>query len=165
MIHRYPLSSLRLDYLRSVLGLGLTGAPLLLASPGFAMMVTLGSLAALFGAFGVRTALRQATAIEVSDSGIRSMGPMGSAMGWEDIVGLRLHYFSMRRGKDAKGSGGWMQATLRAGRRTIRFDSDLDGFETVIGRVHAEALSRGLALDPATRHNLGALGFSVGDAP
>jgi hypothetical protein len=50
-----------------------------------------------------------------------------------------------------------MQLKLGDAQRTIRIDSDLDGFARVAGRAAIEAARLGIALDAATLTNLLAL--------
>ena len=156
--HVYPLSALAGDYARALAGVAVTGGPLLLGSPGSVMIWVLGTLAALFAAFGLRTGLRQLAPIEVSERGISAAGPFGAAIDWESLSVLRLHYYSLRRGRTRGDLGqGWMQATVSGGGRKIGFDSALEGFATVLRRVKIEAEKRGIVLDADTRHNLDSL--------
>jgi hypothetical protein len=50
-----------------------------------------------------------------------------------------------------------MQLKLGDALRTIRIDSDLEGFAQVVDRAASEAARLGLALDAATLNNLQAL--------
>jgi hypothetical protein len=164
--HTYPFSALAGDYARAAGGMTLTGGPLLLGSPGSVMIWVLGTLAALFAAFGLRTGLRQLAPIELSERGISAAGPFGAAIEWERLSVLRLHYYSLRRGKTRNDlDQGWMQATVTGGGRRIRFDSALGGFTTVVRRIATEAEQRGVVLDEDTRHNLGSLDRMAGAAP
>jgi hypothetical protein len=54
-----------------------------------------------------------------------------------------------------------MQLRLRDARRTIRIDSEVDGFAELAGAAAAEARQRGAELDEPTRANLKLLG--IGD--
>jgi chloramphenicol 3-O-phosphotransferase len=63
---------------------------------------------------------------------------------------LQLEYYSTRADRE----GGWMQLKLRDATRTIRIDSELDGFADLAGRCAREAALRGHALDAATAANL-----------
>ena len=67
---------------------------------------------------------------------------------------MRLDYYSTRADREE----GWMQLRLRDARRTIRLDSDLEGFDELVRAVAEEASRRGLALDAASLSNLKALG-------
>jgi hypothetical protein len=97
------------------------------------------------------------THIELDETGIRVTGPVvglqSAAIRWADLCLLRLDYYSTRR----DGEGGWMQLRLGDARRTIRIDSDLDGFAELVRAVAHAAASRDLAIDSATAANLEAL--------
>lgn len=154
---RYSLRSLLPDYAGSgtgfALSAGLVGV-VPLATP-VAWVTT--AAAALFLVYFGRTVCRQLTQIELDEAGIRVMGPAvglpGATIRWADLCLLRLDYYSTRR----DGEGGWMQLRLGDARRTIRIDSDLEGFAELVGAVAHAAAPRDLALDPATAANLEAL--------
>ncbi len=100
------------------------------------------------------------TRIELDETGIRARGPFARAIRWDSLRSLRLDYYSTRRDADGRTmQGGWMQLKFRDGRRTIRVDSELEGFAELAAMAAAEAARRGLALDPATAQNLEALRF------
>jgi hypothetical protein len=150
---RYPPRALGLDYAGSTAGLacslGLIGY-LRLAAP-VAWVVT--AAAALFLVYFGRTVCRQLTHIELDEAGIRARGPLGAAIRWDDLRLLRLDYYSTRADRE----GGWMQLKLGDAQRTIRIDSELDGFSQIVERAARAAAERGLALDAATLTNFQAL--------
>jgi hypothetical protein len=153
--HRYPPAALTTDYLRSGAGFLLTGGPLLLAKPSTPMVYILGGLAILFVLFGLRTALRQMTRIEMTDTRLSATGPLGSTIHWESLEGVKLRYFSTRRDR----SEGWMQLKLTSGAGSIRLDSEISDFAAIAARAAHEAEHRGLPLSEATRANLSTLGL------
>ena len=53
-----------------------------------------------------------------------------------------------------------MQLRLRDAQRTIRIDSEVDGFVELAAAAAAEARRRGAALDESTRVNLALLGIA-----
>lgn len=161
MDHRYPLRELSGDYVRAGLGLAATLGPLLFVPASPVMMWLLGGLAALFLAFGARTALRQLTVVRVDDAGITAIGPVGAAIAWGDLGRLALAYYSTRRDR----TRGWMQLTLKGTGRGVRVDSTIDGFREIVAAAVRAAERNGVALSPATTGNLTALGIQVGDAP
>jgi hypothetical protein len=59
--YRYPPKAVIGDYLRAAGGFAVTGGPALFLPTAMPVTVILGVLAALFGIFGLRTALRQFT--------------------------------------------------------------------------------------------------------
>ncbi|WP_207484859.1 hypothetical protein [Arenibaculum pallidiluteum] len=159
---RYGRRALRGDALRAIAGLVLTLGPLALlpASPWVA--AALGAAAAVFAAFGARTALRAATAVEFDDAGIRAVGPLGASIAWAELREVRLDYYAAGR----KRRDGWMVLRLRgAGRVRLRAESSLDGFELVAERVAEAARARGLALSERTLANFLALGIDADPAP
>ncbi len=157
--HVYPARALAGDYARAALGVALTWGPLALVEPLPAVGYALGGLGALFAAFGLRTALRQATRIECSAQGLTVSGPIPQRLVWSELDGLSLRYYSTRRDRRE----GWMQLRLRRRARTVVIDSSLEGFAAVARRAAEAAAARGLALGSATRANLAALGIEVAE--
>ena len=151
---RYSRRALALDYARSGAGAALCGALLLVASPALVAGVFLAAAAALFLVYFGRTLCRQLTHIELDEAGIRARGPWGVEIRWEDLRAMRLDYYSTRADREE----GWMQLRLRDTRRTIRLDSDLEGFDALVRAVAEQASRRGLALDAFSLDNLRALG-------
>jgi len=154
---RYPSAVLLGDYARAGIGLALTALPLALVNVSPWIGWPLAASALLFAAFAARTAQRQFTRLTVDDQGVRAEGPLGAAILWDDLTGLRLRYYTTRRGRD----DGWMQATLTGRGRRIRLDSTLEGFDTVIERAVEAARRNGVSLGPVTVDNLLALGIDV----
>src|SRR5262249_44197910 len=105
--------------------------------------------AALFLCFGLRTALRQATRVELSEAVLRASGPLATSIVWSELDRIKLAYYSIRRDR----GGGWMQLELRAGR--------IGGFPVLVERAARAAAARGLALDAATAANLRSLGIGA----
>jgi hypothetical protein len=153
VVFRYPLRSLALEYGGSAIGLLCT-----LGLVGFAQLAApvawlLTGVGGLFLVYFVRTVCRQLTHIEVDGTGVRANGPLGGAIRWEDLRLLRLDYYSTRADRE----GGWMQLKLGDAQRSIRIDSDLEGFVRLVERAAAEAARLNLALDASTAANLEAL--------
>ena len=157
---RYPLSRLYVDYAGSAAGLAFSLAPLALVRPAAAVACVLAAAAALFLVYFGRTVCRQLTHIELDEAGIRARGPLGVAIRWEELRSLRLDYYSTRRDREE----GWMQLRLRGAQRTIRIDSEVDGFAEIARAAAAEAARRGAATDEATRANLRLLGIPASPA-
>ncbi len=155
--HRYPARVLAADYARAGFGLAVTAGPLLLLEPAPVVAVVLGAVALLFGAFALRTGLRQATVIELTVDGIRSRGPMPCHIPWRDVTQLRLDYFATRR----EPPRGWMQLKVSGRHRRIRVDSTIDRFEQLAAAVASTAQDRAIPLNDAAVANFGALGIDV----
>jgi len=154
---RYSWRALLPDYAGGGIGLALLLGPLAFAHPAAPVAWVLAAATALFLVYFGRTVCRQLTHIELDETGIRVRGPLGAALRWEELRSLRLDYYSTR--SDHK--GGWMQLRLRDARRTIRIDSELEGFVELVRAAVLEARRRGVDLDEATRANLGVLGLSA----
>jgi len=155
--HAYPASAMVGDYLRAAAGLVPVGILFATLPVGAVAAGVLGSFAAIFGAFGLRTALRHGTSVEMTDTELRARGLRRSTIHWDELDHMRLAYYSTRRDRRS----GWMQLDLRAGGARVRLDSRIDGFNQVVHRAAAVAAARGLPLNEATWSNLQALGIHV----
>ena len=153
---RYSWRALLPGYSGSAIGLALSLGPLAIVHPAVPVACALGAAAALFLVYFGRTVCRQLTHIELDEAGIRARGPLGAAIRWEDLRSLRLDYYSTRRDRE----GGWMRLRLRDARRTMRIESELDGFAELVGAVALEARHRGVDFDEVTRANLAVLGIA-----
>ena len=157
--HRYPARAVLLDYLYSGLGLLFTLGPLGLAASAGPAAWVLGGLGALFAVYGVRTVLRHRTCIRLSEEGLVVEGLLRRHLRWDQLTRCTLGYYSTRRKRDH----GWMQLTLKAGRRSLRIDSQIEGFDRIVRRAAHAAGSCGIALDNTTQENLRALGIVADD--
>jgi len=155
--HGYPPSALLGDYLRAMAGFIPTVAVLIIAPVGAVSAAVLGGFAALFGVFGVRTALRHYTRIELTEAALWASGLPRACIPWNELDRMMLSHYSTYR----DGRGGWMQLELRAGASTLRIDSRIEGFSELVSASAAAAEMRGLLLDPATSANLAALGVNL----
>lgn len=157
---RTPSAGLMGDYARAAAGLAMTGVPLLLLDLAAWVAVPLGLAAMLFAAFAARTAQRHMTRIVVDDDGVRAEGPLGGAVRWDALSGLRLRYYATRRDR----TDGWLVLTLTGGGRgggRVRVESTLDGFDALAERAAEAARHNAVPLDRATQDNLLALGIDV----
>lgn len=178
--HHYPIGTLSSDYLRVAVGLALTAGPLLLLELAAPIAWLLAVLAILFLWFGLRTGLRQLSAVELSPQGIAIRGPFGRQLAWDELAHMKLAYYAPRgwgsprrrdrqhergeRGERDEGQRGWLQLTLQGPRgRPIWVESTLEGFDQVLRRALAAAARKQLELDPATTANLCALGLDRGE--
>ena len=160
--YHYPTSSLVPDYARVAIGLGATLGPLIWLELAPAVAIFLAVLAGLFIWFGLRTAIRQQSWIELSPETIRIAGPFGRQLDWRALERLQLAYFAPRRARRE----GWLQLTLRGpDKRPMRLDSTLAGFDRVLQRALAAATARPIELDPTTLANLAAIGLDTALPP
>jgi hypothetical protein len=155
--YRYPPKAVIGDYLRAAGGFAVTGGPALFLPTAMPVTVILGVLAALFGIFGLRTALRQFTVIEMSDKVVSVIGAGGKSMAWRDVRQVRLDYYSTRR----DGQGGWMQMKISGPCGHIRVDSALDGFARLAGETATSASAHGVTMTGTTLGNFKALGVAA----
>ena len=153
---RYSWRSLLPDFAGSGIGLAFSTGPLAFVRPAEPVAWVLAAAALLFLVYFGRTVCRQLTQIELDGAGIRARGLLGAAIRWEELRSLRLDYYSTRSDRE----GGWMQLRLRDRQRTIRVDSELEGFVELVRAVALEARRRGADLDEATRANLRELGLA-----
>src|ERR1700719_2042530 len=155
--HVYPASALGGDYFRAAAGFFPTIAALAVGPVGTVGGTMLGGFAALFAVFGIRTALRHCTSIEVTEAALQSSGLLQTSIWWNKLDQMKLSYYSTRR----DGRGGWMQLKLRAGGSTLLIDSRVEGFSDLVIASAKAAELRCLSLDPATSVNLQALGIEL----
>lgn len=156
--HRYDRSAIGWDYARGGFGLLLTGGPALSVPMVSWLGIVFGGLGTLFAVYLARTWLRGVTVVEVDVTGIRTVGPLGRAIAWDQLAAMDLRYFATRRDKE----GGWMQMKLQGGGRAIALESSLQDFAIVAERAAAAAARNRLALSEVTRENLRALGLAAG---
>ena len=157
--HRYPRRAIFLEYFHAALGLLLTLGPFAVVTPLAPVTGVLGALGTLFAAFGARAVLRHRTHFSLSESGLTVDGLVRRHLPWDQLTRCTLGYYSTKRDR----RDGWMQLKLTARRRSLRIDSQMEGFATIVRQAARAALSRGIAFDPTTVENLRALG--IPDAP
>ena len=155
---RYPRETLWADYIRAGTGAILCALPLLLVDVNHWLALILAAGFLLFGAFFVRTALRQRTRYVLGPDTLCADGPACTLVEWGRLDRMKLSYFSTKRDR----SGGWMQLAVgSAGGRLVKVDSALDGFYDIVERAARAAGAGGLDLSLTTRANLRSMGISV----
>src|SRR5438128_682912 len=80
--HAYPVSAMAGDYLRAAAGLVPSGLLLATLPTGATAAVVLGGFAAIFAVFGLRTAFRHGTSLEMTGTELRASGPSRSTIEW-----------------------------------------------------------------------------------
>ncbi len=149
-VHHYPPHSLLADYARAGVGIVITAVPLIASgSFGVVAMIIL-AVMMLFLVYGLRTLLRQFTQIDVSEIGIRSIGPVARAITWDEVRKVSLRYYSTRRDRQK----GWLQLSVKGPKGSIALDSQLDDFPTVLETIFREVSERGISPDQTTLENL-----------
>ena len=155
--HLYPTSAMIGDYLRAAAGLVPAGAIFATTSVAPVPATLLGGFAIVFGIFGLRTALRHNTSIEMTETEIRAHGLVERTIAWAALDRLRLSYYSTRRDRKS----GWMQLELTGGGAKLSLDSRIVGFGEVVRRATEAAAARHLQVSESTATNLEALGVRV----
>ena len=158
--HVYPASAMVGDYLRSAAVVVPVGAVFVSVPVGTVAAVVLGSFAALFGIFGLRTVLRHGTSLQMTDTELRAEGVWRRRIAWAELDRMKLAYYSTSRDRRS----GWMQLEIGAGRARVKLDSRIDGFDRLVRRAAEVAAERRIALDDATQANLHALGVRLPEA-
>jgi len=155
--HRYPADALVGDYVRAGVGMALTGLPLALTPLNVYVAALLGGLTALFGIFGVLTALRQFRRVELREDGIALVGPFPARLAWAALESVSLRYFATRR----DGAKGWMELRLAGDGGRVMLDSRIEGFDRIARHAAEAAERRHLSLNPITTTNFAALGIRL----
>jgi hypothetical protein len=155
--HVYPATAMVGDYLRAAAGLVPTGVVFATEPVGTVAATVLGSFAAVFGIFGLRTVLRHRTSLEMTETELRAYGALRCRISWAELDRMKLTYYSTRRDRRS----GWMQLELSAGGSRVRLDSRIAGFDRLVLRAAEVAATRGVALNEATLDNLQALGIRL----
>lgn len=155
--YAYPTSAMLGDYFRAAAGFVPTAAILATQPVGVLAASVLGTLAALFAVFGIRTMLRHGSRFEMTNSALRATGLLRASIAWADLDRMKLGYYSTRRDR----RDGWMQLELRSGWSSVRLDSRIEGFAELVERSVRAAERRGLLLNAATLANLAVLGVNL----
>lgn len=158
--YRYRTKDLFGDYARAAAGALICLAPVVFVGSN-GVTLGLAAVGLLFVAFGLRTALRQATEIVVDEQGIAAMGPLSRRIEWKAVQRVKLSYYATRRDRQ----GGWMHMMLGGQGGTIRLDSALEGFDDIARRAGLAATDNRAALSETTRANFAALDIILPDAP
>ena len=156
--HAYPTPAMLGDYARAAAGLLPIVAIVAIAPVGAVEATVLGGFAALFAVFGIRTALRHGSRLELTGGVLRASGLVRTSISLRELDRLKLAYYSTRR----DGREGWMQLELRSGSSTLRLDSRVEGFTKLVEASARAAETRGLSLNTATLANLQALRIELG---
>ncbi len=157
---RYPESYFRKSYFRAAFTCAfVVGLWLIMPTSKWLIVFVAAVLALIFG-YTLQIYLRQRSVLALDDIGLHVTGPLSYRLAWQDLRRLKLSYYSTRR----DGSEGWMQLKLVGKGRSIRIDSDLIGFETIVIEALRQADLLGLDVGSATRHNAAVLTGEGGSA-
>jgi hypothetical protein len=158
----YPLSRLWPDYLRAGIGLAICLGLVLFVAPQSVIFALLVGLSLLFAWLGAVTVWRQQIEIELDASGVirRGWGRM-VALSWPTVKAVTLRYYSTRRDR----SEGWLQLVIEAEGGTLRVDSNLIGFPSLVERAFAAAEQNGVAISEISRLNASRIHRVEGNQP
>ncbi|MBK1696838.1 hypothetical protein [Rhodovibrio salinarum] len=154
---RYPPGTLIGDYLRAAFGVAVGACVLALNPIGWGLGVPVGGLMLLFAGFGVRTAMRQMTRVEVQADGLIVHTLTARPLTWQAVTAVRLRYYGSKR--ERKAEGGFYQLKLQAPGARFSFESGLTGFDYLVWRAGEAARANGRPLDTSTVHNMQAFGI------
>jgi len=167
---RYPLSALAFDYLRGIIGLGISVLiidAIGVDTPVFWVFI---GLAVLFLVWLGNTFLRHISSIRFDQDGLTSAPWPKKAIAWSDLRRMELRYYttkrkprkSLERDGDAAASKpkdqGWMTLTLKSDGQRIDIESTLPHFADIVARAAHAAHEANLPLDQVTIENLSAIG-------
>lgn len=152
-VHRYPPNSLVGDYMRAGAGFLVTALPVVWLKPAAPIALMLTLIAIACGYLLYRTMDRQRAVVSFDEQGVMYQAFRGHAFAWESLSSMVLSYYALKRDR----TDGWMQLTLKAGPRTIKVDSRLDGFVELVRYSSRAARMNSLPLNPITVANLRAL--------
>jgi hypothetical protein len=171
---RYPVSSLVYDYLRGILGLGISVVIMQSIGLDTPMFWVILGLAVLFLVWLVNTALRHVSRIRFDEEGLRSMPWPKKNIAWSSLDRMELRYYSTKRksrkklehDRDEAAQGkrtnsGWMTLSLKSGRDKIDIESTLPHFADIVARAAYAAKQANLPLDRVTQDNMDAIGVKV----
>ncbi len=158
----YPLSRLWPDYLRAGGGLAICLGLVLFAAPQSVIFALLVGLSLLFAWLGAVTAWRQQIGIELDAVGVVRRGwGRTVALPWPTVKAVTLRYYSTRRDR----SEGWLQLVIEAEGGTLRVDSNLIGFPSLVERAFAAAERNGVAISETSRLNASRVHSVEGNRP
>jgi hypothetical protein len=162
---RYPLGSLAWDYMRGILGLGISVLIVQTIGTDTPIFWVILGLGVLFLVWLANTALRHISRIRFDEEGLKSMPWPKRTIVWSGLDEMALRYYSTRRKRGlrsgAKTGDGWMTLTLKAGKDKIDIESTLPHFADIVARAAYAAKQANLRLDQVTLDNMDALGVKV----
>ena len=154
---RYPVSSLVYDYLRGILGLGISVVIMQSIGTEAPIFWVILGLAVLFLVWLANTALRNVSRIRFDEDGLKSAPWPKKNIAWGGLEEMALRYYSTKR----KRKDGWMTLTLKSGKDKIDIESTLPHFADIVARAAYAAKQANLQLDQITIDNMDAIGVKV----
>lgn len=155
--HRYPVASLRGDYIRAGIGAVFMGLMLIGASSVPVMFVLVGAVFLMFVGFGIQTWSKHMTMIEFDAEGIRFFGLRRRIITWDELTGVKLRFFTIKKDRDS----GWMELTLTYGSKKAKIESIIDGFQDICEVVAKAAEDKGITIDENSVENFNSMGIQT----
>jgi hypothetical protein len=172
---RYPLSALAFDYLRGIVGLGISVLIVQAVGTDTPVFWVFVGLAVLFLIWLGNTFLRHMSRIRFDQDGLSSAPWPKKSIAWSGLKKMELRYYTTKRRRknnaragdadatDGPKHQGWMTLTLKTDRDRIDIESTLPHFADIAARAAHAAKEARLPLDQVTLENLSAIGVK-GDA-
>lgn len=154
---RYERGPLMADFVRGAVGLFFTLGPALFLNPIPVLFWIFLAAGMLFLAFGVKTAQKWVTKVEMTPDGLTVSTPFTARLAWKDLSSAKLRFYATRR----KSRKGWMQMTLKDGRARIVLESTLADFDMIAKYVARWVAENDIDLDVPSRENFLALGIRL----
>ena len=155
--HGYSFVNLRADYFRAFVGVILCSAPYVWGAETSGAVLVLLACAGLFAVYGLRAILRHTARFELDEDTIVMKVINNRILPWNKLSDLSLSYFSTWR----SGGDGWMQLRLRGAGQTLRIESSLSDFETVVRHAVTAATTNKLEMSSSTIRNIDALNINI----
>lgn len=154
---RYPLSALAGDYLRGLLGLGISSGITVTIDPHSPLFWLFVGSSLVLLVYTLRTFGNHLTKFKLTDAGIGRAPWPTRYIAWGQLDGIALRYYSVRR----KRKDGWMTMTLRARKTAIEIESSLPHFQAIVTRAANAAKENNVTVDRITLDNLNAIGVNL----
>ena len=155
--HKYPVSSLRSDYLRACAGIVFTSLMLVGASSIPVVSLIVGSILFLFVGFGFQTWNRHLTTIRIDGDGLNVYGLRRRKIQWQQLTGAKLRFFTMKRDRNS----GWMELTLLTENGKYKIDSSIQGFNKIAQAVVHSAEANNVVIDKTSVENFNGIGIQT----
>ena len=156
-VHTYPLYTVLGDYIRAILGVGVSTVPLFIITGKPLVTYAFWALIVVFVLYGLRSLGRHCTRIETTDDGVAASSLFRHHFAWSELSKLRLKYFSTRRDK----TGGWMQLEMTGNGRRIAVNSTISDFADMLARATDAAKANGIDIDEASLANIASINVRV----
>ncbi len=153
MKYYYNESSIIGDYIKSVIGLILTIAPILFLDLAQILQFIFMFIVILFIIFTIRTFIRHKSHYYFENNILYQDGIFYKKLSLDQLINLRIKYFSTAKNRE----NGWFQLKLTTKDVKLVVDSSLNGFDIIAKMAAAALRNKDLPLDDNTNINLQAI--------